>query len=97
MIQRRFRDRIGQEETVHHFPVASMGEYLSQKLSRRIVKRKLDTPVKLIVLLRPYLESNAEATAFLTSADISAAHLSPIDAFVPKAKEKIMKRHIGDG
>ena len=37
-----------------------------------------------MVLLRPYLESNAEATAFFTSAEISAAHLSPIETFVPK-------------
>ena len=44
----------------------------------------LDSPVKLIVLLRPYFESNAEATAFFTSAEISAAHLSPIETFVPK-------------
>lgn len=53
----------------------------------------ISTPVKLIVLLRPYLESNAEATAFLTSADISAAHLSPIEAFVPSGvrREEIMK------
>jgi hypothetical protein len=50
--------------------------------------------VKLIVLLRPYLESNAEATAFLTSADISAAHLSPIDAFVPRSERENNEENI---
>lgn len=71
--------------------------FLFCKSSGRIVNINVDTPVKLMVLLRPYLESNAEATAFLTSADISAAHLSPIEAFVPcgererEKKEKIME------
>lgn len=39
--------------------------------------------MKLIVLLLPCLLSNATDTALFTSADISAAHLSPIEVFVP--------------
>ena len=44
--------------------------------------------MKFIVLLLPYLESQAVAMAFLTSKAISAAHLSPIEAFVPMERER---------
>ena len=73
-------------------PIGHSGQIICDKVRSKIQRTmptcKHPLPVKFMVLLRPYFESNADATAFFTSADISAAHLSPIDALVPGNSSK---------